>query len=299
MLPIATSQRLWQDDFARANQELVPDIDFLGIGNLTRLNGDKATAAGYLNGRKSRFRSIRDLAPYFALSRHIALREAYAAKLARFADELPFDYEEQRTNTELARKLKETAEQWSGLGAAENYQARDAGDNKHVLIEYQSPKPLTPEAQERIESSALALREYAIAGWANKSLSAGAIASSHTLADATTFARERDTPGMFRQLTEAGRGMTQSAISGTAACVIQFGGASQVDTDWAWQVMARVQRMRKAREIFGGGNMPWHPTHHLIFTLSADLQKAAPRSDRHPVCWSLPCIPMTKSLAQP
>ena len=79
VLPIATSQRLWQDDFARANQESVPDIHFLGIGNLTRLNGDKATAAGYLNGRKSRFRSIRDLAPYFALSRHIALREAYAA----------------------------------------------------------------------------------------------------------------------------------------------------------------------------------------------------------------------------
>jgi hypothetical protein len=73
--------------------------------------------------------------------------------------------------------------------------------------------------------------------------------------------------------------MTQSAISGTAACVIHLGAETQADTDWAWGVMARVEKMREVRDPFGGGNMPWHPAFHLISVLAADLEKDTPRPD--------------------
>jgi hypothetical protein len=110
-------------------------------------------------------------------------------------------------------------------------------------------------------------------------MNAGALDPGYRLGDVLTFVQEREKPTTFRQLADAGCGMTQSAISGTAACVIHFGGEGEADTAWAWKIMARIEKMQEARDLFGGGNMPWHPAFHLISVLAADLRKDVPRRD--------------------
>jgi hypothetical protein len=45
--------------------------------------------------------------------------------------------------------LREAAEQWAGLGDADNYRKYQTESNE-FLISYEPPNPLTPEQEERL-----------------------------------------------------------------------------------------------------------------------------------------------------
>jgi hypothetical protein len=98
-LAVATCQRLWQHDIARVVQEPSKNIDLFGFGFLSRLTGEKAEAKKFLDQRKSRTREIRQLAMLLALSGNIELSERFKAALARFPDDLPYEYEEQKSDS--------------------------------------------------------------------------------------------------------------------------------------------------------------------------------------------------------
>ena len=266
-------------DLARVSQESVNEVDLFGLSSLNRQSSDRELALEYLRNRPSRFREIRDLVPIFALSSEDSLRLAFEAKVSRFPQELPFDYEEQRGNSDAAKALKETADQWAEWGKAENYRTRATGENAKIIVEYQPPQPITTAVQERLASSRVALQEHSIVAWAGKSIREGKLSSEYELAKVIEFARDRDSPNTFKVLVEAGGGMAQSAISGTAACAIRFGGVPAGDLTWAWDVMSRVERMREAEGPWGGGNMPWHSGFHLAMVLEDDLSKKFPRVD--------------------
>jgi hypothetical protein len=59
-LPIASCQRLWQHDIARAAQEPTRDLDLFGFGFLSRLTGAKAKAKEFLNSRQSSRRNVEE-----------------------------------------------------------------------------------------------------------------------------------------------------------------------------------------------------------------------------------------------
>lgn len=278
-LPIASAQRLWEMDIARVAQGQMQGIDPLGLGELTRLTGDKENAMEYLKSRQSRRLDIRSLAPLFALSGDEELRRAYRERLARFPDVLPFEYEEERSNSSQEAVLREAAEQWAGLGDASNYRASPTPDGERVMLEYEPSLPLSEERRKSIDESQVSLTEFSFAGWARKSLEVGRPDPSSSLEAALGFIKERDTPTLFDRLTPAGHGMTQSAVSGVAACVLLLSTPTPEDEAWAWDVMRRVERMREDRDDFGGGNMPWHPAFHLIAVLRDNIQKSTARKD--------------------
>ena len=273
VFPIATAQRLWKMDMARVVHEPMRGIDLLGIGELIRLTGDKEVAMNYLKSRTSRHRNIRDLTPLFALSPDDELRAAFQDRLAHFSRDLPYDYEEQRGNSSLETDLREEAEQWAGLGDASNYRASSTPDGERVVIEYNSPTPLSEATRESSEEAGVSLDEFRIHAWATKSLNARAVDPSSTLEDALACVKTRYTSTLFDHLTPAGGGMTQSAVSGVAACVLVVGTPSAEDREWAVDVMRRVETMQEERDHIGGGNIPWHPAFHLSATLQADLQE--------------------------
>lgn len=273
ILPIATAQRLWRMDMARAAQEPMRGIDLLGFGDLNRLTGDKEAAMNYLKSRKSRFREIRSLAPWFALSPDEDLRAAFHERLAQFSTDLPYEYEEERRISSLEASLREDAEQWAGLGDASNYRASRTPDGQQMMVEYKSPVPVSDATRQRAEEASVSLNEFRIAGWVGKSLRAGAPDPSSTLETALAFVKMRDTPRLFHDLAPAGAGMTQSAVSGVAACVLLLGTPSPEDKAWALDVMGRVEAMGEERDDIGGQNIPWHPAFHLIAVLREDLKK--------------------------
>ena len=297
VLPIAASQRLWKMDMARAAQVPMLDIDLLGLGSLNKLPSDKEAAMNYLKSRPSRHHYISRLAPLFALSTDADLREEFRKRLALFPAELPYNYVEERGNSDLEAELQEQAEQWVGSGDASNYRASPAPDGQRVMIRYESPTPISTERQQKVEETMVSHNEFELAGWAAKSLRNESLDSSNSLESCLAFVRTRDTSTLFDNLAPAGSGMTQSAVSGVAACVLLLGESLPENEAWALDVMRRVEAMREERDDRGGGNIPWHPAFHLIAVLRADLQKLERQEDAAARLFGL-CVHPNSKVAQ-
>ncbi len=242
VLPIATCQRLWHVDLARVTQESQPEIDLFGLNVNQRLSANEAAALSYLKGRRSRFREVRNLAAVFALHTDDELRERFKSTLAAFPDELPYFLEKERASEDRTQSLLESARIWAGWGDAENYRTRDLLEEPGAkIIEYQAPEPLPQTVQNRLATSRLGVQDYSVMVWATKSLEADAIQPSINLATALAHVRPQEKPGLFDTVAEADLVAQQSATSATAALVVRFGGVSNDDTDWAWDVFARVE----------------------------------------------------------
>lgn len=273
-LPLAACQRLWRHDMARVVQAPTRNIDLFGFGFLSRLTGPKAEAKAYLDSRKSWSREVRSLVLQFALSPNDELRQRFKEALARFPDELPYEFEEVRSNAKLTASLKENAETWAGLGNIENYRGQRTNEGQ-VLVSYEPPTPMTPEQTEKLEANTTFLRQMADLTWAMKSLEEGGPAQGRTLAEVVARLRPLDNDAMFQRRYEVEDHTPQSAIAAAAACVIRFGAPSPSDHEWALSVMARVEEMKEPEGTFPGSRIPWHPTLNLIVGL-AHLRRLNP-----------------------
>ena len=276
--PIVTCQRLWNHDIARVIQEPTRNIDLLGFGFLSRLTGDKAKAKDFLDSRQSRRRDIHELAMRFALTTDDGLRESFKEVLAHFPEDLPYEIEEERSNSGATASLKEKAERWAGLGDIQNYRKHQT-ETDEVLISYEAPNTLTPEQERRLEESTTSLQEYSVIGWATKSLGANELVDGLSLADTVAFAQARDNGTILAERSDAGEHSAQTTISAVAAVVIRFGSPAGADYDWAWDVMRRVAAMREPKDTFHGSKIPWHPANHLIVSLVNDRRSNSPRKD--------------------
>ena len=145
----------------------------------------------------------------FALSENSALREKFKAALARFPDDLPYEFEEQKSNAGFTAHLKEEAERWAGLGDRKNYK-QTQHDETHVAITYESPKPLTENEQKRLKESTTSLQGFNIVGWAIKSLEANKIADGLSLDEAVAHAKSVDTKSAFDERMTALRRLSPS-----------------------------------------------------------------------------------------
>ncbi len=217
---------------------------------------------------------MRSLALQFALSPNDELRQRYKEALARFPEELPYEFEEARSNEELTASLKENAEIWAGLGDIENYRGQKTKDGQ-VLVSYEPPTQMTPEQAEKLEANTTFLRQMAALTWARKSLEEGAPAQGGTLAQVVARLRSLDNDAMFQRRHDVEDHTPQSAIAAIAACVIWFGAPSPADHAWALSVLARVEEMKEPQGAFPGSRIPWHPTLHLIVGL-AHLRRLNP-----------------------
>jgi hypothetical protein len=252
------------------------NIDLFGLGFLSRLTGNKAQAKEFLDQRKSRKREVRELAMFFALSGEAGLRERFKAVLAAFPTDLPYEFEEQRSQPGATAHLLENAKSWSGLGDSSNYRQAPAADDQ-VMITYERPVPLTESQEQRASEAAKYLNEQGAYAWATRSLSENKVAEGWTLAGAIEFAKARDTKTIFDIRLEVGGHAAQSAVSAIAACAIRFQ-VNGSDQTWAWDVMSRVERMAEPEE-FSGSKIPWHPAIHLAVALAHDRRSGTPRHD--------------------
>jgi hypothetical protein len=276
-LAVATCQRLWQHDIARVVQEPRKNIDLFGFGFLSRLTGDEAKAKEFLDQRKSRAREIRQLAMLFALSENDALSEKFKAALARFPDDLPYEFEEQKSNSDFTAHLKEEAERWAGLGERKNYK-QTQHDETHVAITYEPPTPLTENEQKRLKESTTSLQGLNIVGWAIKSLEDNKVVEGVSLEEAVAHAKRVDTKSAFDERNQSASS-PQSVIASVAACVIRFGDPQGDDYEWAWDVMAQVEAMKEPDDMYGHAKIPWHPATRLVIALNHDRSSAVPRAD--------------------
>ncbi|WP_183131246.1 hypothetical protein [Pseudomonas savastanoi] len=275
-LRLVTCQKLWSHDIARVVHGPSKDIDVLGLGFVSRLTGSRALAKAFLDKRESRLRDVHQLAMSFALSRDENLREQFKAGIEAFPNNLPFEIAELREDPSAIEHLKEQAKRWAGLGDKKNYRQAPAS-NDGVLITYQSPVPLAPKQQKRLEEATAFLQAQWAFGWATQSLSENVPRADWDIANAVAFAKAHDSDLMFAVRSDVGGHAAQSAISAIAACVIRFDSTTNNRQEWAWGVLARVERMDEP-ESYPGARISWHPANHLIVAL-VHLRRSRMASD--------------------
>jgi hypothetical protein len=276
-LPIASCQRLWHHDLARFINESSRNIDLLGWGALARLSDAQAEAKDFLDGRNYRSREVRHLAMAFALSDNDSLRERFQSALANFPNSLPFEFEEQKSSQGEVSHLTERATAWAELGDRRNYKQSPVEGEK-VQISYESPVEMTEEQEQRFQEANAYLTSEHVLVWATDSLSNNRLGDRWSLPDAVRFAQQKDTEELFKVRFEVGAHVDQSMVSAIAACSIAFDPSESKNSEWAWDVMARVMQMDET-EHFNVAKVPWHPALHLIATLYRDRRSASPRSD--------------------
>ena len=256
-LAIVTCQRLWADDINRSIQEPSENVD----------------------GRKGHKQDIISLATFFALSADEGIRDAFKSALARFPDNLPFEWEEQKANVQFVANLKERAEQWAGFGDAENYKQAPYGEN-HIVTFYDAPKALTDEGQKRLEANNAYFKRVNSIFLADKSLEYGEFADGFCLDEAITYANSIDDKGLYMERGQYDPSGSESAITSIAACVIRFGDPKSDDYEWAWEIMTRAEAMKFPDVSLDHHSLvPFHPIKYLIIALQHDRGLTNPRSD--------------------
>ena len=262
-LPLVSCQRLWSHDTRR----LVQEPSSAGLWGLAAfaLTRQQMEAKRYLDTRVSCSRSVRELAGRFALSPNKRLRARFQESLARFPDDLPYEFEEQRDNKEETRSLKKNAMLNAGFSDIANYNPRktEAGE---VFIEYQPPALRDPSHVEELAKTTTYLYKSKITMSAMDSLDSATPSEDILIDEAISLARSCDHESMFKRRHEVGSHTDQSMIAALAAYVIRFQDPSIDVRNWALSVLDRIENMNESPEVFWAEKNPWHPTDCLRYS---------------------------------
>jgi hypothetical protein len=279
LLSLIGSQRLWWHDSQRQIAESARDIHLFGLDPRQRMTAVQKEADAYLKARQYRQRSLKDLSYLFALSNDDNEKTRFREALQRFPAELPYDYEEQKTNDGTTADFAERAAAWAKFWNPDNYALERVTDQPNlVALTYRDPEPPSTEAEKRQKESADNLRDFSVVAWAMKSFQHDEIQQNISLAQAIRFAQSRDTPRLFETVAEAGTGLTQTAVVAAAAVAVRFC-EDAAERDWGWSVMERVDGITdpEGRDRFG--NNPYDPRAFYIAILKRDLAGGTPRAD--------------------
>ncbi len=277
VLPLITTQRLWHADLQRQVQASGRDFNFFGIDPRRQMTQVQRDAFDYLKTRRYRSSSIRELTYPFALTSPQDLRAKFKAGLEAFPSNLPFNYEEERTDEAHSARLLETAKIWAKEGDTSNYAIEDAPDQPGmVVISYQNPEPVPEELEHRRKASARSLGDYNVVGWVNTSLEKCTPDAKWKLGTILEFARSRDSEDLLASADKSGSA-TQACVVSAAAAAIQFG-SDPSDIAWGWAVMDRVLAMKEEDDPFRHSPNPMDPRLYLISTLFFDLRSSTTRA---------------------
>ncbi|HWG42800.1 MAG TPA: hypothetical protein VN688_08450 [Gemmataceae bacterium] len=164
LLPYVAHPLVWRMDIHRRGKDLQgpPIIDFLGQHE--HINEQLRER----NRRPQRGLEVRNLIPLVVIHGDDSARAALDQAFARFGDEPPFQYEEERGREEVVQALRAEIEDYRGLLKRENYQ--QVRTESATGWRYQPPREPSPEEHTRFEQ-ALEFQEYfGLANWARTTL---------------------------------------------------------------------------------------------------------------------------------
>lgn len=257
-LPIATNQRLWHWDIRRHLEDMSQMANLIGFVKLQDRPHGLAVKEG--NERPVRRSDICSLGTLMVL-RGGALGAQAAAAIQGFPRDLPFDYAEQRTNTEVCSGLARTAEIWAEIGKPENYRAELGPDESQIVISHENPKATGEDIQALQAHHSEMGRNLTLLNWAYSYFREGRLKESPTLEAAATAAKALD----FNDLFATGHDhielahQRQSAVAGVAAILLLENAEAHID--WAAEVCARAARTPGVPQQFftRGAKLMHHP----------------------------------------
>lgn len=246
-LPIATNQRLWHWDIRRQVEDMGHMANLIGFDKPQDRPHGLAVKEG--NERPVRRAEIRSLGSLMVL-RGGALGAEAAAAIQDFSKDLPFDYAEQRMNSEVRSDLARTAEIWEELGKPENYHAELSPDESKVVISHENPKATGEDIQAMQARHSEMGRYLTLLNWAYSYFDDGKLKESLTLEPAATAAKELDTEDLFatgHEYTDLAH-QRQAAVAGVAAILLLEN--AEAHLEWAAEVCARASQTPEVPQPF-------------------------------------------------
>jgi hypothetical protein len=281
-LPIATNQRLWHWDIRRQVEDMGQIANLIGFTNPHDRPHALAVKEG--NERPVRRAEVRSLGTLMVLKGGELGAQA-AAEIQGFSGNLPFDYAEQRNNTEVRSELARTAEIWAEIGKRENYRAELSPDESQVVISHENPKA-TGEDILAIQVRHREMGRYlTLLNWAHSYFDDGKLKDSLTLESAAAAAKELDFEDLFatgHEHTELGH-QRQSAVAGVAAILLIEN--AEAHLEWAAEVCARAAQTLEVPQPFFSRSMKLmhHPVLYATKGLGAIFAVVADHEDVKPL----------------
>ncbi|WP_207765186.1 hypothetical protein [Stutzerimonas stutzeri] len=277
-IPLFTSQRLLAADHHRMAGDLSSAARLIGFTKPSdKPHFESVQAADARPVRKSQLSWMVPKAFFAAGPISDTVRNA----IRGFQDNLPFQYEEQRSNPEVQEDLAAQALEYSYLVDPKNYQAYCVEeDPNRVAMVHVSPSAAKPENITKTENATRFLTLSALPTWASKSFESGAIHGTFTITDAIALGKEADCSNLY-ELSNGTAEDTElancrGAVAAVAAMVLNYReGLVTLDLDWARDVLSRAMRLPEKPQLMWTPSavIPWHQAIFAARGLAADLRE--------------------------
>lgn len=278
---LIATQRLWHADVVRIGPE--PSIRSSSQNGLSSSDRAHAKAVESLNTNPVRQAQLRQLVALHVLGQDQSRANAMLQAILGFADNPPFEFEEERDHPEARKEYEKRARTNAAWGAIENYRrVTDPGEPRRQAVIHVNPEAESDEEQEQIAEGRAFLTASAICRWAERSFADGAVADGFGVSPAMDLAKSLDRPDLFRPSQEDEHvGMLRGAVAGAAAVIVALDrGRPHVDLEWAHGVISRAAATQEVSDgLWSSVNIvSWHPCIFAARAFAAELRVDA--SDR-------------------
>ncbi|MEG5060761.1 hypothetical protein QUB60_06740 [Microcoleus sp. A2-C5] len=227
-LPIAICPDIWEMDRERLFDDKTNSLTFLKLWEFDRHNDWLYEVLERRNKRPQRSREIRtNLAIYYVLSSDDSLRVPFEQAVEKFTENLPFRYEEEKSDPNFVAALQEKMENYQVFGRRENYQPRQVAEQLQIWVEF--PEELRERNEELLAPNVEWKRWLSLYLWAEETIKDGVPQERMTLEEAIAAVKELQTSEDFSETdNEDIRDVTRlQGIAGVAAAILI------ADFEWA------------------------------------------------------------------
>ncbi|MBX3483086.1 ATP-binding protein [Phenylobacterium sp.] len=273
---LATAQRLWDWDLVRFIK-----MDQGPCANLIGAMGREEYVASLrrANERPARKVLLRNAALGFLFDPE--LRDEFSAAVAAFAENPPFEFEEQKQDPETVEQLKRDARHRAAAGDPANYTTQPV--EQGVEVRFVNPHAEEPEAQAAVAQHDAMSRWLRLASWTRAKLESDGDAKSLTIEQAIAEAQALDEENLFRRVFATGdlTEIRRAGVVGAAAAVLLEPEAQAVHFEWAESVVFRALETPEPQD---GPTIPesavlFHPLLYAPLGLAALVRAGAASAD--------------------
>jgi hypothetical protein len=294
VFPMVMTQRLWRADRGRRREDMSSAVanlmGFRSSDDLPHVNAIKAASA-----RAVRKQQLSELAPDYLFSNQFGDRTKAAVKA--FPTDLPFQYEEHRSNAQARQYYLDQAHEYAELADMTTWRAISAPDKDgQVQVAHVSPAASKPQRVKEVERAALFLQESNLWVWASNSFKAGKVENPERLPAAIMLARKLDEPSLYKDVAKEGDdGTRKGAVAAAAAMVLAFReGRTDEELKWARDVLMRAAEAPEVSDSWtiAQSLIPWH---HKIFAVqgfAADVREGTGSAEEKEGLLALSCHPL-------
>ncbi|OYD87530.1 hypothetical protein CDG77_28900 [Nostoc sp. 'Peltigera membranacea cyanobiont' 213] len=250
LLPIVSCPDIWEMDISRLAYDSTNSWD-----GLKEWEWDESKKLYYevlerRNKRPQRSREIRGLAMYYVLSSDDFLRVAFEQAVEKFTENLPFRYQQEKTDPNAVAALRDKMENYQVFGRRENYQQQQVGEHWHIWVE--RPEEIRKRNEELLKANVELERWLGVYLWAKETIKNGKAQERMTLEETVSAAKELQTSEDFAEMEQEDihASVTRlKAIVGVAAAILIADfewSRTQNHLEWSRAILLAAARMPKA-----------------------------------------------------